>query len=175
MEEREITIAGSGKYSPALTAAVRADTVREIVNLKRKVLAKAPVMTDLNDVEAVRQKADEYLEHCSEIGFIPSFVGLAAALGCSRKTLYQHADGDTETARFLKQLRSLFTDCRIAAADRNAAPESMTIFLLKNGGEGFTDRVEIQPLEPKSPFENMGDPEQARRRLIEAIPDDEDA
>lgn len=171
-----VPTAKAPKYGgPEQTAVVRADSIRQIVNSKRDLLEKSPVRVDLRDADAVRQAADRYLSHCTDYAVLPSFVGLAATLGVSRMYLYRFLEQNREssTGRLLEQLRSLFTDARITAADRNAAPESLTIFLLKNGNEGFADRVEVAPAEPSNPFGNM-DAEAARKRLLEAVPMDND-
>ncbi len=144
MEKNEMITTGKG-YSPAQTQVVRSETIRQIVGSKRELLEKSSVRVSLQDTDAVRQAADRYLSHCTEYAVLPSFVGLAATLGISRMYLYRFLDQhrDSDTGRLLEQLRSLFTDARITAADRNAAPESLTIFLLKNGNEGFSDKHEV--------------------------------
>lgn len=172
-QPKELTT--GGKYTPAMTQQVRGETIRQIVGSKRELLSKSPIRVDLRDTEAVRMAADRYLEHCMDNCVIPSFVGLAAALGLSRMYLYRFLDRNREssTGQLLEQLRSLFTDIRIAAADRNAAPESLTIFLLKNGNEGFADRIELAPADPMNPLKDM-DAAAARERLIAAIPAEDD-
>lgn len=164
------------KYSPALTAQIRMQNVIDIVQAKREMMRKSPDRVDLNNLEAVRNASDEYLQHCVEYAVLPSFQGLAAFFGISRMGLYKHLDRhkESETGRYLEKLQALFTDCRITAADRGSAPESLTIFLLKNCAQGYSDKSEIALVPEKpDPFADM-DAESARRRLLMSIPDDDE-
>ena len=172
-ESKELS---TGKYSPALTAQVRMQNITDIVTAKREMMRKSPDRIDLRDIEAVKEASDAYLSHCIEYSVLPSFQGLSAFFGISRVALYKHLDRyrETDTGRYLEKLRSLYTDCRITAADRGSCPESLTIFLLKNGNEGYTDKQEVAltPERP-TPFADL-DADEARRRLLLSLPEEDE-
>ena len=173
MSEKDLS---TQRYSPAMTAQVRAQNIREIVLAKRAMLQKSPDRINLQDINEVKDASDAYLQHCIEHSVLPSFQGLSAFFGVSRMGLYKHLDRyrESETGRYLEKLRSLYTDCRFTAADRGSCPESLTIFLLKNGGEGYSDKSEIALVPEKpDPFNDL-DAEVARARLLAGIPDYED-
>lgn len=172
MAEKDLS---TQRYSPAMTAQVRAQNIREIVLAKRAMLQKSPDRINLQDINEVKDASDAYLQHCIEHSVLPSFQGLAAFFGVSRMWLYRFLDQHRESlsGKYLEKLRALFSDCRIVAADRGSCPESLTIFLLKNGNEGYADRVELTPVEPTNPFAGLN-ADDARKRLLMGIPDYDD-
>lgn len=177
METKEIiSPTNSGKPSryggSAETAQVRAETVRDILRVQTAFLFAEPTKrVHLNDTDALVATASKYIESCATAGMIPSFQGLATALGLSRNALYKflQQNPDTPSGIFLEKCRTAFTATRQSAVDRGAAAESLTIFLLKNSNQGFTDRIEITPAEPTNPLKNL-DEEAARQRIMAAIP-----
>lgn len=162
-------------YSPALTEKVKRQAVSEIVSAGREMLIKAPNKIDLHDTEQLIRVTDEYLSRCIRIGVLPTLQGVAAACGISRRMVYKYLEEHegTETADYLERLRSAFTQMRIEAVDKNAAKEVMSIFLLKNSSQGFRDKIDFEPIQPNNPMQDL-DAEAARRRLLEAIPMEDD-
>ena len=165
------------RYSPGKTQEARAQAVRDIVGVSTDLLRKAPIRTDLHDVEAVRNVAEIMMDRCSLSGVLPSVELLAACLGHSRRGIYKWLDAhpDSQTAEYLNQLRTAFSACRIAAADRGAADSSVSIFLLLNSGEGYTNEHRLEISQPPNPLEVS--PEtlaESRRRYLAALPDIED-
>jgi len=166
----------TGKYSPALTAQIRMQNITDILTAKREMMKKSPDRVNLHDLDAVQGASDAYMEHCIKYSILPSFQGLSAFFGISRVALYKHLDRhrETPTGKYLEKLRSLYTDCRITAADRGSCPETLCIFLLKNTSEGYSDKSEIA-LTPEKP-DPLGelDVQAARERLLMSIPDEDD-
>ena len=162
-------------YSPALTEKVKRAAVAEIVKAGREMLVKNPVKINLNDTEQLINVTDEYLSRCIRIGVLPTLQGVAAACGVSRRMIYKYLEEHegTQSADYLERLRAAFTQMRIEAVDKNAAKEVMSIFLLKNSSQGFTDRLDIQPVQQNDPMRDL-DAEAARRRMLAALPEDDD-
>ena len=174
-ESKDISI-GTSRYTPALTAQVRMQNITDIVQAKKEMLQKSPDRINLHDIVEVQRASEQYLEHCIKYSVLPSFQGLSAFFGVSRVYLYKFLDKhrETPTGRYLEKLRSLYTDCRITAADRGSCPESLTIFLLKNGNEGYSDKSEFT-ITPEKPDQLADlDAEEARKRLLLAIPDEDE-
>ena len=159
---------------PAQTAAVRAAISREILGATRELLRGTPDKVPLADTERVRETADRYMEMCERISVCPSLAGLAGALGVSRNALYKRLRERPEdpTCVLIERLRTVWTGARIAMCDRGLLPESTTIFLLKNSGQGYSDLREVELIAPSTPLDGL-DSEEARRRLVDAIPDEE--
>lgn len=159
------------------TAEVRAQTVREILRVQSGLLFEKPTeRVHLNNVDELIDACKTYVGICLEKGLIPGFQGLATICGVSRNALYDflRANPDTPSGIFLEKARTAFMATRQNAVDRGAAAESMSIFLMKNSFQQYADRVEIQPLEPKSPFDSLPDTELARKYLLECVPEDDD-
>lgn len=162
-------------YSPAETAAVKEATISGIVKLQTALMERAPEKTDLSDLKAVRQVANACMQKCADAGVLPNFEALAAALGYSRRGLYFYIEQrpDSETTIYIDRLRTSWAAMRQMAADRGAVGETMSIFVLLNSSLGFTNQHSIEIVQPASPLEQM-DTESARKKLIEAIPFDDD-
>lgn len=133
-------------YSPEQTAEIKRNTINEIVDIQSKLLEQMPTRTDLSDLSAVRAVAFDCMTKCAEAGIIPSFEMLAAALGYSRRGLYAYIERnpDTSTTDFIDRLRTAWAACRIAAADRGAVGETMSIFVLLNSSLGFSNQHQIE-------------------------------
>ncbi len=165
------------KYAgPEQTAAVKTDTIRECVKVQAGLLFERPTeKVHLTDVSELIEATKRYVAMCEDKGLIPGFQGLAVVCGTSRRALYKYLaeHPDTPSGIFLEKARCAFTAARQNAVDKGAAAESMSIFLMKNSYQSYVDKVEIQPIEPKSPLEEL-DVVAARQRLIESVPDEDD-
>lgn len=165
-------------YSPAETAEVRFQAVNQIVSAQARMLEKTPEKTNLNDLAAVQRVAVACMEECSNLGLLPNFETLAAALGYSRRGLYDYLErhGDTETASYLDRLRTAWASMRQMAADRGAVSETMSIFVLLNSSLGFTNQHSVEITQPKSPLDPP-DAETAaaiRQKYIDALPEEDE-
>ena len=170
----------SARYAgPEQTAAVRSEIIRDVVKAQAGLLFARPTnKVHLNDIEEVINATREYVELCIEKGVIPGFQGLAVLFGVSRNALYDflRKKPDSPSGIFLEKARCAFTAARQNAVDRGGASEAMSIFLMKNSYQSYTDKVEITPVDNRSPLDEM-DADAARQRLIDSIPaeDDDDA
>ena len=166
--------AQAGVYRGAgQTAEIRQGIIRDVVRTHKNLLRSSRGKVDLSDAEAVRDVAERYMETCIAGGMIPSITGLASMLGFSRVAIYDHLrkHPESDTSQLLEQLRTSWAAARIACAERGGTSEAITIFLLKNSSLEFADRIEVQPV-VTSPLDNL-DSNEARKRLTEAIPDDD--
>ncbi|MBR1606977.1 MAG: hypothetical protein IJ664_04635 [Clostridia bacterium] len=163
----------NGKYSPAQTQAVKAETIGDIVAAQARLLEKAPTKTDLNDLQAVKTVLSSYMQECACAGCLPTFEGAAAMLGFSRRGLYDRLERypDSELAAYLDRMRTMWTAMRIAAADRGAVGETLSIFLLLNSSQGFSNQHQIQIEQPAAPLPSATESDAARRRILEALPE----
>ena len=73
----------------------------------------------------------------------------------------------------LVSVRDIMNNPAVRQAVLDAAAESMSIFLMKNSYQDYTDRMELRPAEPNNPMKHL-DAQAARERLIAAIPDLDD-
>ncbi len=180
MNAKEISSPAEGrvaKYGGAReTAEVRAQTVREILRVQSGLLFEKPTeRVHLNNVAEVIAACKTYVNICIEQGLIPGFQGFATICGVSRNALYDflRKNPDSPSGIFLEKMRTAFMATRQNAVDRGCAAEALSIFLMKNSYQDYTDRVEVTPAEPNNPLKDM-DAAAARARLIAAIPAEDD-
>lgn len=154
------------RYSPQETALVRQETVASIVNAQNRIFERAPEKTNLNDVTAVQRVANTCMTECAQIGCLPNFEMLAASLGYSRRGLYDFIERhpETETAAFIDRVRTAWASMRQMAADRGAVSEAMSIFILLNSGQGFTNRHDLEIRQPENPFAGSAQDDEALAR-----------
>ena len=165
---------GKRQYSPADTAAVRHQTIRDIVSTQAALIQRAPVRTDLNDLDAVRVIAEQCMRTCAEVGCLPNFECLAAGLGYSRRGIYDFCErhSNTPTAEYLDRIRTLWASMRQMAADREAANPTMSIFVLLNSSLGFSNVHNLEISTPRNPADDPnGLTAQDIDRIVSALPD----
>lgn len=125
---------------------------------------------DLDNLAAVEATATRYIESCKRAGVVPTILGLSAALGYSRKTVWQYITQHPEsrTAQYLDALRSAFAAVLAQLGLTRNTSEAVSIFLLKNSGQGLVDRAEIDlAARQESPLGEKADPEALRRKYLE--------
>lgn len=125
---------------------------------------------DLDNLAAVEATATRYIESCKRAGVVPTILGLSAALGYSRKTVWQYITQHPEsrTAQYLDALRSAFAAVLAQLGLTRNTGEAVSIFLLKNSGQGLVDRAEIDlAARQESPLGEKADPEALRRKYLE--------
>ena len=123
--------------------------ISDIVAEKMKMLADARSrgkinLNSIDDVEAVTMI---FLESCRRRGNLPTFEGLAVALGYSRQNLYYIIKTrNDEVATFLDNCRTLFADIVQTASSKRIIDNATSIFILKSmTGLGFTDKNDELP------------------------------
>lgn len=170
----ETQVSDASYRGAAQTSEVKQRTIRDIVRTHRELIQGSAGKTDLSNTERVRAVAESYMKNCEINGVIPSITGLSALLGVTRAGIYKHLQEhpNSETSHLIERLRTSWASIRIACAERGATSEAITIFLLKNSALGFVDKLEIEPVQPVSPLDGLN-ADEARKRLTEAMPDEE--
>lgn len=135
---------------------------------------KAPERTDLHDLDAVRETVEQYIRACVDAGFIPNIEGMAAALGISRRRIYQIWDErpDDPVALYLDRKRLEWASARIALAEKGAIDATTAIFVTLNSGLGYTNRHDVTvEMPPQGPFAGSAQDDEAlaRKYLIGAV------
>ena len=166
------------RYSPQETALVRMETVSAIVDAQTKLLERAPAKTDLSDIAAVERVVNGYMQECARLGCLPNFEGCAAALGYSRRGLYDRIERhpDSDVAADLDRVRTAWASMRQMAADRGVADVTMSIFVLLNSSLGFTNQHQIEISQPKNPLDppDEATAEAVRSKYLAALPGEEE-
>ena len=155
-----------------VAAELKAQQFADALNQQVELLAgvKKNGKIDLNDIAAVEATATRYIESCKRAGVVPTILGLSAALGYSRKTVWQYITQHPEsrTAQYLDALRSAFAAVLAQLGLSRNCSEAVSIFLLKNSGQGLTDKTEIDlAAHQESPLGEKADPEALRRKYLE--------
>lgn len=131
----------------------------------------------LKDTDAVKKRAEEYMEACKRAGAYPTLMGFSAALGLARKTVWEFCSkhSEHESARLIQRLQSAWADLMTQMAMRRQCAEVMSIFLLKNSGQGLTDHqtVEISPKNNDEFSSDNMDENALRQRYYDYIAVDE--
>lgn len=161
-------------YSAKETAEIRNGLIKKAINAQLDIMTKCPIRTDLHDLSAVKEVSERYIHRCAEASILPNFEGLCASLGISRKWGYEYCrlHEEDKTAQYLNNLRLSMASVRMSLSESKVIDNATAIFILKNSGFDFADRIDIQPTEPHNPLKDL-DPIEARRRLIESVPDDD--
>ena len=125
---------------------------------------------DLDNLAAVEATATRYIESCKRAGVVPTILGLSAALGYSRKTVWQYITQHPESrsAQYLDALRSAFAAVLAQLGLSRNCSEAVSIFLLKNSGQGLTDKTELDiSAHQESPLGEKVSTEELKRKYLE--------
>lgn len=124
---------------------------------------------DLNDLEEVAAVSRRFMAACAKSGTIPSFSLLAPALGYSRIWLYDFMRRKkTTTVEFLGVLQTAFAGILEQVTLARRCSEAGGIFVLKNSGQGYSDRAELTISNDRgTPFDEMNrNPEEIAKRYL---------
>lgn len=114
---------------------------------------------DLGNIDEVELTVNNYLSACEEAGVIPNFLGLCAALGYTRRGIQYAIEGkktrvmSRQVSEYLEATRTAMAAVLAEASLNRAVSEPTAIFLLKNTGQGLTDRQEVI-LQTTDPFDD---------------------
>ena len=168
-----------------IAAEIKAQQFTDALNQQMELLAgvKKNGKIDLNDITAVETTATRYIESCKRAGVVPTILGLSAALGYSRKTVWQYITQHpgSRSAQYLDALRSAFAAVLAQLGLTRNTSEAVSIFLLKNSGQGLTDKTELDiSAHQESPLGEKTSTEELRRKYLEdaygvAYADDEES
>ena len=185
--QMEASKAGNRMYKAQyneVAAELKAQQFDAIIGQQLELLAgvRKDGKIDLDNLAAVEATATRYIESCKRAGVVPTILGLSAALGYSRKTVWQYITQHPEsrTAQYLDALRSAFAAVLAQLGLSRNCSEAVSIFLLKNSGQGLTDKTEVDiSAHQESPLGEKISTEELKRKYWEdaygLYADDEEA
>ena len=152
---------------------LKSEALDSIIDQQLDLLATAKRRgrVNLNNVDEVEATATAYMTSCKQAGVYPTMLGFAAACGYSRKSIYEFISKNRgKSVDYLDGLRSSWAAIVAHMGLTRQCSESVSIFLLKNCGQGMADRAEID-IAPKteSPLGERKDPEELRRKYLEDV------
>ena len=173
--QMEASKAGNRMYKAQyneVAAELKAQQFDAIIGQQLELLAgvRKDGKIDLDNLAAVEATATRYIESCKRAGVVPTILGLSAALGYSRKTVWQYITQHPEsrTAQYLDALRSAFAAVLAQLGLTRNTSEAVSIFLLKNSGQGLVDRAEIDlAARQESPLGEKISTEELKRKYLE--------
>lgn len=183
VEEMTAQLAGSKEgnrlYTPKqgtykeISDALKAEALDSIIDQQLDLLATAKRRgrVNLNNVDEVEATATAYMTSCKQAGVYPTMLGFAAACGYSRKSVYEFISKNRgKSVDYLDGLRSSWAAIIAQMGLARQCSESVSIFLLKNSGQGMADKAEID-IAPKveNPLGERTDPEELRRKYLEDV------
>lgn len=129
---------------------------------------------DTDDADQVAERIDQYHMYCMENDMKPDMPGMALALGTTRKTVWAWENGvdsnkPLAVRNVLKRARAINEQLMSQMMANGKINPVVGIFLLKNS-HGYKDQQDVV-ITPNNPLESE-DPEQARKRYIEALPEE---
>jgi len=128
---------------------------------------------DISDPEQVKNRIGEYFQHCMENDRKPQIVGMCNWLGINRDTLNMWVRGETRSSThtdIIKKACSMIEEQWADYMTNGKINPASGIFLAKNWF-GYRDQTDVV-VAPQNPLDNLK-AEEARKRLTEAVPDDE--
>ena len=152
---------------------LKSEALDNIIDQQLDLLATAKKRgkVNLNDLNEVEATATAYMTSCKRAGVYPTMLGFAAACGYSRKAVYEYiARHNGKTVDYLDGLRSSWAAIIAHMGLSRQCSESVSIFLLKNSGQGMADKAEIDIVPKKeNPLGERKDPEELRRKYLEDV------
>lgn len=149
--------------------------VSSIVRQLAEDLAVIPEKANLKDTEQIKRIVIAYVAMCAKAGTIPSKIGLARALGMSRRTVDYFLERHPEhpTAEVLELAFDAFAEALSTAALANATNNVYSIFLSK-ALYRFEDTVSVKAI-PPDPMESKSNAAEIMKRWqndLDMLPDD---
>lgn len=129
---------------------------------------------DISDPKQVQERLRMYFEHCMENDHRPQIVGMCNWLGISRNTLNTWKNGEYRTGThsdIVKKAYALMEELWTDYMTNGKISPPTAIFLAKNW-YGYKDVADVV-VTPNNPLQDMN-AEDARKRLIDAIPAEDD-
>ena len=129
---------------------------------------------DISDEKQVSDRIELYFKYCVENDRRPQVVGLSNWLGINRNTLNEWKNGETRSTThgdIIKKAYSVMEEMWTDYMLYGKVSPPAGIFLSKNWFN-YKDIADVV-VTPNNPMQDL-DAEQARKRLIESIPDADD-
>lgn len=157
---------------PEISADMKSETLSTAIDQQLEFLAqiKERGKVNLHNLPEVELTAVNYLNSCKIAGVLPDMLGFACACGCSRKWIYEfiRLHPEEETAVYLDGLRSAFAAVTLQMGATRQYSEPVTIFMLKNSGQGLADRAEIDiTAKANNPLGEEQDTEILKQKYLE--------
>ena len=129
---------------------------------------------DISDPKQVEHRIGEYFQYCIDNDRKPQIVGMCNWLGITRETLNTWVHGevrrDTHTD-IIKKAYGMIEEMWMDNMQNGRTNPAAGIFLAKNWFQ-YKDVADVV-VTPNNPLQGM-DAEQARKRLTDSIPDDDE-
>lgn len=129
---------------------------------------------DISDPKQVEQRIGDYFQYCVDNDRRPQIVGMCNWIGITRETLNQWENGGargTTHTDMIKKARCIIEEMWADMMMTGKINPASGIFLSKNWFN-YKDVADVV-VTPNNPMQDM-DPEQAKRRLLDAVPDEDD-
>ena len=129
---------------------------------------------DISDPAQVEQRIGEYFQYCVENDRKPQIVGMCNWLGITRNTLNLWQNGEYRSAThydIIKRAVSMIEEMWADYMQSGKLNPATGIFLAKNW-YGYKDVADVV-VTPNNPMQDL-DASEARKRLVDAIPADDD-
>lgn len=128
---------------------------------------------DISDPKQVEQRIGQYFQHCIDNDRKPQIVGMCNWLGINRNTLNEWLNGVTRSAThgdIIKKAYSIIEEMWMDNMQNGRTNPAAGIFLAKNWFN-YKDVADVV-VTPNNPMQDLN-ADDARKRLLEAIPEDE--
>lgn len=128
---------------------------------------------DISDAQQVENRIGQYFQYCIDNDRKPQIVGMCNWLGISRQTLNEWVNGVTRSAThgdIIKKAYSLIEEMWMDNMQNGRTNPAAGIFLAKNWFN-YKDVADVV-VTPNNPMQDLN-ADDARKRLLEAIPEDE--
>ena len=149
----------------------KATAISADVSFKRESLMAQRQKIDLDSIDDVRQRTDDFFRACEDAAVVPTFLGLCVSFGYSREGLYRYlrVHSNSETAQFIELVRETLADALIASSLTRTTDAATSIFALKNL-HGFSDKIEVAPVVEKSgPLGELQDKKELEARILGTV------
>lgn len=173
-EENKLYKPRSSTAYPEVAEAVKAQKISEAVGLHKALLGRFEHKARLEDTEAVKAVANDYLNSCQASAQIPTLCGLSAALGYSRTAVYRFMSKNPyhETTEYIDAFRSASAAIIAQGSLSRTLDCATAIFLLKNSGQGLSDKQELEISRGLDPAPRLSAAEiQEKYAAIGGLPD----
>lgn len=129
---------------------------------------------DISDPEQVENRLGQYFQYCVENDRRPQVVGMCNWLGISRQALNEWKNGEARASThgdIIKKAYDMMEEMWIDFMQGGKINPATGIFLAKNFF-GYKDVADVV-VTPNNPLQGMS-ADDARQRLIDAVPTDDD-
>ena len=161
---QELTADGGGTMEPGENA--------RYIRFAMASLDLPPI--DISDPEQVKERIAQYFQHCADNDRRPQIVGMCNWLGISRQALNEWKNGEVRSAThgdIIKKAYGMLEEMWVDYMQNGKISPPTAIFLAKNFFN-YKDVADVV-VTPNNPMQDL-DAENARKRLTEAIPVDDD-